>query len=76
MLYVEIIAAFSQIHKENLVHSEGQNIKFVSVKPGGMNLLHLVKIVHLRVNFELETLVSNARHLKDSREEYWSLKPV
>ena len=36
MLYGEIIAAFSQIHKENLVHSEGQNIKFVSVKPGGM----------------------------------------
>jgi len=42
MLYGEIIAAFSQIHKEILVHSEGQNIKFVSVKPGGMWNNHTV----------------------------------
>jgi hypothetical protein len=42
MLYGEIIAAFFQIHKESLVHSEGQNIKFVSFKPGGMWNKHRV----------------------------------
>jgi len=41
-----------------------------------MNSSHLIKIVHLGINFELETLVTNARHLKDSREEYWNLKPI
>ena len=35
MLYSEIIAACSQIHTKHISTLSGQNVEFVSVKPGG-----------------------------------------
>jgi hypothetical protein len=35
MLYSEIIAVCSQIHTKHINTLCGQNVKFVSVKPGG-----------------------------------------
>jgi len=36
MFYREIIAVCSQIHTEHISTSCGQNVEFVSVKPGGI----------------------------------------
>jgi len=36
MLYREIIAVCSQIHTKHINTVSGQNVEFVSVKPGGI----------------------------------------
>jgi len=35
MLYVQIMAVCSQIHKKHINTLCGQNVEFMSVKPGG-----------------------------------------
>jgi len=54
MLYREIIAFCSEIHTKHINTVCGQNVKFMSVKPGGTYSDHWAKCLKNRYNYEMK----------------------
>ena len=71
MLYREIIAVCSEIHTKHINTLCGQNVEFVSVKPGGIYsdycAVHIVT-TGLKRGSVLSLVINTSRHFKNYRK--------